>query len=258
MQYSKIKTTIIANKKRTLSIFIALIAIIIIGLCIRAYRSKTIARNEIVSSQPTKTIYLTMDMDMNQKMYWLYRKNKVRTWYDPNVFAYLEKNNIPTTFFVSGLFAKTYSSLVKNLASHPNFSFQNHSYDESSFIPGCYWLQTLTTTQEKISQINTTENIIEETTGQTPTYFRFPGICHNAKNDILIRALGYTLNDATINVSDPFNYNVPAMVGTVISKAYAGGVIIMHIGGPNAPKSLAVLERIYPRLVAKGYMFEKL
>ena len=204
-----------------------------------------------------KTIYLTFDMDMNESMY---QKTLVsgKEWYDPALFTYLEQNNIPATFFVSGLFAVAYPSLMQNLASTTEFSFENHSYDESSFTPHCYWLKTLAADQEKTDQIHKTEDILKQDTGQTPTIFRFPGICTDAQNNALVKSLGYTVNDGTVVSGDPFNTNTKAIAHAVLSNATSGATVIMHVGGPNAPKSLAALKHIIPRLKEEGYQFDKL
>ncbi len=205
----------------------------------------------------TRPIYLSFDMDMNGFMY---RKSlrTGRVWYDPALFAYLERNRIPGTFFVSGLFASTYPDLLRSLASTSQFAFENHSYDESSFTPHCYWLRTLATDAQKIAQIRETEQLIQRYTGQTASYFRFPGDCTNAENDALVRQLGYTVNDGTDIAGDPFNTNARAIERAVLSGATTSATILMHIGGPNAPESLIVLTQIVPRLSAEGYRFERL
>jgi peptidoglycan/xylan/chitin deacetylase (PgdA/CDA1 family) len=204
-----------------------------------------------------KTIYLTFDMDMDKAMF---RKvlQAGEKWYNPTLIVYLEKNKIPVTFFVSGLFAIAYPSLMKSLASSTEFSFQNHSYDEASFTPHCYWLRTLGTIAQKADQIRKTEDIIKEATGRKATYFRFPGVCTNARQNALVESLGYTINDGTVISGDPFNANTASIVNAVLAHAENGATIIMHVGGPNAPKSLAALEQIVPRLKAEGYQFAKL
>ncbi len=202
-------------------------------------------------------IYLSFDMDMNGFMYRKSRRTG-RIWYDPALFAYLEQHHIPATFFVSGLFASTYPDLLRSLASTSQFAFENHSYDESSFTPHCYWLRTLTTNTQKTQQIQETEQLIKRYTGQTATYFRFPGDCTNAENDAFVRKLGYVVNDGTDIAGDPFNRNMRAIVHAVLSDATTSATILMHIGGPNAPESLVALKQIMPALSAEGYRFERL
>lgn len=209
------------------------------------------------SPRAEKQIYLTFDMDMSGSMY---RKTLATNeeWYTPGLFSYLEQNQIPATFFVSGLFVVAYPKLTKSLAATGDFSFQNHSYDESAFVPNCYWLATLQNNEQKIQQIAETETVIKQTTGQTATYFRFPGVCHDAENDALVRSLGYTINDGSLIAGDPFTSRTAAIVSHILASATNGGVILMHVGGPNAPESLSVLEQIVPALRTKGYEFAKL
>ncbi len=205
----------------------------------------------------SKPIYLSFDMDMNEPMYQKI-KSEGKVWYDPALFAYLEQNHIPATFFVSGLFAVAYPDLMHSLASSSDFAFENHGYDESSFTPHCYWLRTLRTDQQKKDSITKTENIIKDDTGQTATYFRFPGVCTNAQDNALVRSLGYVINDGTDIAGDPFNKNAKAIVHAVLTHATSGATVLMHIGGPNAPESLVVLKQVVPALEAAGYQLEKL
>lgn len=209
------------------------------------------------ASTPSKPIYLTFDLDMNGFMYQKTMQTG-RVWYNPAVFTYLEQKRIPATFFVSGLFATTYPQLMEQLASTSQFAFENHSYDESSFVPHCYWLSTLKTKQQKIDAVAKTESIIKKYTGQTATYFRFPGDCTNTQNNALIKSLGYAINDGTDISGDPFNKNANAIIRAVLSNATSSATILMHVGGPNAPESLTVLKYIVPKLEAEGYQFERL
>ena len=210
-----------------------------------------------VAATTGKPIYLSLDLDMNGSMYRKIR-SEGKVWYDPAVFAYLEQHKVPATFFVSGLFAVAYPELIQNLASSGQFAFENHSYDESSFVPHCYWLRTLTTDPQKIQQVEDTEQILKKDTGQTAALFRFPGACTNARNDALVKSLGYTVNDGTDISGDPFNKDTNAIVRAVLVQATPGATILMHVGGPNAPRSLAVLEQVVPKLEARGYRFERL
>ncbi len=220
-----------------------------------ASATSTTLTNPAASS--SKIIYLTFDMDMDRSMYQK-TEGTGKAWYNPALFRYLEQNNIPATFFVSGLFAVAYPDLIRTLASTSDFAFENHSYDESSFVPHCYWLKTLTTDQQKTDQIQQTESIIKEDTGQTATYFRFPGDCTNPQNDALVKSFGYTINDGTDISGDPFNKNTEAIVLATLSNARNGATILMHIGGPNAPEDFSVLKQIVPKLELEGYQFAKL
>ena len=207
---------------------------------------------------PKKVIYLTIDADMSQSMAKRLHDGEVPAWYDPQLVEYLKTNSVPATFFVSGLFAENYPELIKSLNATGNYTFENHSYDESGFTPKCYNLNILTTDQKKINQINKTQDILKNLTGRTPIYFRFPGICQSQHDDELVKSLGLTNNDGDVVASDPFNTNTAAIIANILRQAKPNGVIIMHIGGPNAPKSFEVLEQIIPKLTSQGYTIQHL
>jgi peptidoglycan/xylan/chitin deacetylase (PgdA/CDA1 family) len=200
-----------------------------------------------------KTLYLTLDADMNENMQQRLEKKTVKAWYDPELINYLKANKIPATFFVSGLFAQVYPDVIKDLNATGRYTFENHSYDESGFTVHCYNLRTLNSDQEKIDQINKTQKILKDLTGRIPVYFRFPGICHTAHDDQLVEKLGLVINNGNVVASDPFNFDTQKIIQNIYRQAKDRGVIIMHVGGPNAPKSLEVLKQIIPHLQEQGY-----
>ena len=206
----------------------------------------------------SKTIFLTLDADMNQNMFKRYQSHKVKLWYDPKIINYLDRQHIPTTFFVSGLFAETYPEVIGQWASNPLFSIQNHSYDESGFIPHCYWLKTLTTDDQKLEQVKKTEKILTDLTSKPPAYFRYPGLCHNSSDDKLVESLNLKINEGDIIASDPFNHNAAKIVANVLRQLKDNGVIVMHVGGKNAPASYEAIKTLIPKIQEAGYNFKKL
>lgn len=229
------------NPKRIQSIVIA--CILLLGFAPAAHAQKV--------------IYLTFDLDMSQSMY-KKAESTGEKWYNPALFTYLEEQHIPATFFVSGLFAVAYPDLIHSLASSTDYSFENHSYDESSFVSHCYRLAVLKTDQEKINQIQKTEEILKKDTGQTATFFRFPGLCTDEHNNALVQSLGYVIDHSPVIAGDPFNGHTKSIVHAVLTGATSSAVVIMHVGGHNAPRSLAALKQIVPGLREQGYTFGKL
>ncbi|MEI8062138.1 MAG: polysaccharide deacetylase family protein [bacterium] len=257
----KNKDSIKLKSKKALGLISAVL--VLFGVIdVSIYQNNKNTHDELISKapdiKPGKKIYLTFDMDMSDTMSRRLEKQKDFKWYDPELISYLDKNNIQATFFISGLFADTYPEVIRSLALNPNFSFQNHAYDESAFVSNCYWLKTLKTDKDKIEQIMKTQISIQKTAGQTPDYFRYPGICHDQKNDELVQKLGFKISNGNVIPSDPFNHNKEKMVKTVMKEAKDGSVVVMHVGGPNAPKSLEVLKQIVPELASKDFIFAKL
>lgn len=202
-----------------------------------------------------KLIYLTFDADMTASMQARINSGEVKLWYDPQLFKYLEDNKIPSLIFTTGMFVEVYPDLIKELSVNNSFQFGNHSYDHPGFTKYCYHLNTINTDQEKIHQIQKAQGSIQKATGQTPKYFRFPGLCHMPADDALVISQGLKVMDADLVSDDAFNSNRDAIVKHILGNIKANDVVLMHVGGPNAPKDFEVLKTIVPILRDLGYTF---
>jgi len=63
------------------------------------------------------------------------------------------------------------------------------------------------------------------------------------------------VDDPNVVAGDSFNPNVDAIVEQVLRQAKDGGTVIFHLGGPNAPSTLAALRKVVPALEQRGYVF---
>lgn len=204
-----------------------------------------------------KIIYLTFDADMTPYMKNQLLGGQVKEWYDPKIIAYLEEKKIPATIFVTGLFAEIYPQEIKQWSDN-NLLIENHTYDHSAFQSPCFGLNVLQSDKEKIFTINKTQEIIFKLTKKYPQLFRYPGLCHNSKDDLLVSKMGLIVNDGNLTANDAFNKNYLSIVKTVINKAKDKSVILMHLGGPNASATNRALRQIIPELEKKGYIFKSL
>jgi peptidoglycan/xylan/chitin deacetylase (PgdA/CDA1 family) len=202
-----------------------------------------------------REIYLTFDADMTPFMRHRLRTGEVRAWYSPDLVAYLEEQQIQTTLFVTGMFAETYPELLKHLGSNPRFSIQNHTYDHSAFQSGCYGLPWISDSERKSHEIQKTQKIIYDLTGSSPTYLRHPGLCHSLFDQLSAWSVGLKTSDGGLVSGDAFQSDSRIIVERVISGVAPGAVVIMHLGGPNAPASEIAIKQIVPILRQSGYSF---
>ncbi len=210
------------------------------------------------SNAANKTVYLTFDADMTPSMKKRLEEKKVRAWYDPALIAYLRQEDVHATIFVTGMFAETYQSLIAGLAKDDRFSLQNHSYDHSGFEFPCYGLNELKTDDQRRAEVSETQSILTRLTGKAPTLFRYPGLCKNAHDDAIVTSQGLRINDGNLVSGDAFNRNADGIARRVISSAKDGSVVVMHLGGPNAPATTDALRKIVPALRAEGFAFSTL
>ena len=213
---------------------------------------------KISAASSSKTIFLTFDADMNHRMQKEQSSGSVKKWYDPALVEYLKKNNIPATFFVTGMFAEMYPDLIKEIAADQNFSIQNHSYDHPAFEPHCFGLPVITSDRKKLEEIGKTQGIIKKITGSTPAYFRFPGLCHKPHDDASVSAEGLKIVKGEVVSGDAFLKKPAAIVANTLHAIARGQVVIFHLGTKLTPGTTAAVELLVPKLEGLGYTFGRL
>ncbi len=233
-------------------LFRAVILFLFVGLPLKVFAIS-------VSPSPPKTVYLTFDGDMDPVMKKVQEEGKVKEWYDPALFTYLEKNNIPSTFFLGGMFAQMYPDLVKTLATNPNFSIQNHTWSHAAFEPNCYHLFYITNDQQKKAEIEKAQTILTSLVGKAPTYFRYAGLCHDAHDDTMVKEEGLLLVPGEFSSGDTFLKTAKAIVKNILTNIRRGNnVVVLHVGSKLTPKTTIAVEKLVPKLEKLGYALRKL
>jgi peptidoglycan/xylan/chitin deacetylase (PgdA/CDA1 family) len=204
---------------------------------------------------PQGTLRLTFDADMTPGMLRRLRAGSVASWYDPAILDYLWEHQLPATIFVTGLFAEAYPDLVSRLARDPLVVIGVHGYRHAAFTDSCWGLPVLRTDAEKLDDLTRARDTVAELIGRPPQLFRYPGLCHDAHDDALVRQAGLTPDTPDIVSGDAFSHDADAVVEQVLRLARGGGTVIFHLGGPNAPVTLDALKRVVPALGKMGYEF---
>jgi peptidoglycan/xylan/chitin deacetylase (PgdA/CDA1 family) len=202
-----------------------------------------------------RTVYLTFDADMTPAMLRRLHAGEVESWYDPGIVDFLRAQHVPAAIFVSGLFAEAYPDLVQGLAHDPLFTVGVHGYRHSAYTPDCYGLPVLHSEAEKREDVTHARDAIAKVSGRVPTLFRYPGLCHDAQADKVVRQAGLRVDTPNVIAGDSFNSNVKAIVEQVLKQTKNRGTVIFHLGGPNAPATLAALKQVVPALAKRGYVF---
>jgi peptidoglycan/xylan/chitin deacetylase (PgdA/CDA1 family) len=234
--------------------------ILVILICIVFYilHTKKVESEDEIKVSKSKVVYLTFDADMTPFMKKKLDDKKVSSYYSKDLVNYLESEKIPATIFVAGMFAEVYPDLIREMAKYPNIEIANHSYDHPGFQSPCYKLKIINTDEEKIGQMEKTQRILTELTGIVPKYFRHPGLCHNQQDDLLAKKIGLTVSDSGLTSGDSYYKNPKDIIKKVLSEVQDGSVIIMHLGGPNAPATYDAVKEIVSKLKEGGYTFKVL
>lgn len=214
------------------------------------------AEKVIVHGETTKKIIaLTFDADMTPKMLHMLKKKKVTSWYNKKVIDVLEREKVPATLFLTGMWVQTYPEITKELSENPLFEIGNHSYSHPGFSSPCYTLAT-TTESGDVYQITQTEKLLSHYATHHSMYFRFPGLCYDSEDLKIATNLGYKVIGGDVLGNDGFQKNSESIVNQVVSHATPGSIVVLHMmGGPNAPRTGDALSIIIKNLKKEGYIF---
>ena len=208
-----------------------------------------------VTSQ--KVVALTFDADMTIKMRNELKSGKVGSWYNENVIAKLQQQNVPATLFLTGLWIEAYPGVTKDLSQNPLFELGNHSYSHGGFRSPCYGLPAVKKSNEA-AEVQKTDDLLRKYAASYKRYFRFPGLCFDADDVKRVEAQDYTVIDGDVDGGDGFERSARPIVANVVAHVRPGSIVILHMhGGPNAPETAIALPDIIKKLRVEGYSFVK-
>jgi len=221
-------------------------------------RTKNKGSNQIIwhGSSDEKEIALTFDADITPIMVDWVHDGQVTTYDDTRITNYLVQNQIPATFFLTGLWIELYPDATKQLAQNPLFELENHTYSHPSMAGNCFDQPQVPASQYPF-EIEKTQQLIEQYTHVAPKYFRFPGGCYDQADLNLVKKEGLVTVHWSDVANDGFNDNEEQIIHNVLSEASSGGIIVMHMGSPssNVPQTANALPTIINGLKKEGYTF---
>jgi len=155
----------------------------------------------------------------------------------------LDLHGIPATFFVTGQKVEAYPDGIQIILS-AGHEIGNHSYSHQRF----------TNLQEKdvSRELSSTYKILKYLSGKAPTLFRPPFGSFNQHIVDLAWEQGMRTVTWSVDPKDWRNPGVEALVKTVVRKAKAGDIILLHEG---KAETLIALPMIITGIQEKGLEF---
>ncbi|CAG0970152.1 Peptidoglycan-N-acetylglucosamine deacetylase [Geobacteraceae bacterium] len=176
--------------------------------------------------------------------------------FDATLIGFLERERIPATLFVSGLWIEANPELFRRLASNPLFEIANHGHrHRPASVSGqkAYGIQGTRDVGEVVDEIELNARRIEEVTGRRPAFYR-SGTAHYDEVAVEIaaalgqRVAGYSLlGDAGATFS-------AQQVRDALLKARPGDIALLHMNHPESGTAAGVMAAI-PELRRRGFRF---
>lgn len=172
---------------------------------------------------------------------------KERPEFSTEVVNFLEKEKIPATFFVSGLWAVNSPAPLKRLAAVPCFQIGMHGYH--------HWKSSELTEPVIASEIARTWETIEQLGGAPQPFFRPPyGDCP-PKLVKVAKSLGVLTVMWDVVSGDPNPRNTAEVLEhRVLTLTHNGSIVIMHVNNGGIWTAQA-LPAIVAGLREQGFQF---
>lgn len=142
--------------------------------------TRTDALPPVVDHGPRRgnKVALTFDADMTDAMRRQLRSGAVTSYANLKIIDRLEREGVPATFFLTGMWVEQYPKVTRRLAANPRFELANHTYGHLAFTADCYGLPRIDR-RKMTADVARTFDLVSAYGGRQTRYFRFPGLCHD-------------------------------------------------------------------------------
>jgi len=196
-------------------------------------------------------VALTFDADMTTGMLAKLASGQARSYANLKVIELLERESVPATFFLTGMWVQKYPEVTARLAANPRFELANHTWSHRAYTADCYHLPRVPRV-EIAAELERTFDIIKPYGGNQTRYFRFPGLCYNAAALVAIAPVGVTVVQADVVSGDPQATAWEPIVRAVLTKVQPGSIVVLHVTEDNARMTDEALPHILAGLREKG------
>jgi peptidoglycan/xylan/chitin deacetylase (PgdA/CDA1 family) len=164
----------------------------------------------------------------------------------PEVLSILQKYGIRATFFLIGENAARQSGLVKEVAAHGHH-IANHTWSHPD-------LRGLAESRVR-DELQRTSDLLHDTTGRTPTWFRAPGGDWSDVSLQVSAALGMRPMGWSVDPQDWARPGTSKITTRVLQAIGPGSIVLNHDGGGDRSQTIAALRSYLPVLIDEGYRF---
>lgn len=178
---------------------------------------------------------------------------------DAALIGFLERERIPATLFVSGLWIEANQELFKRLSVNPLFEIANHGYrHRPASVTGqhAYGIQGTRDIGEVVDEIEQNARLIENITGKRPAFYRSGTAYYDEVAVELAAALGQQVAGYSL-LGDAGATFSAQQVRDALLAAKPGDIAIFHMNHPESGTAAGVIAAV-PELRKRGFRFVRL
>ncbi|WP_062430871.1 polysaccharide deacetylase family protein [Herbidospora daliensis] len=161
--------------------------------------------------------------------------------YTPALLDTLKKHKAKATFFVLGRKVESRADMMKRMVDEGH-EIGNHTWDHPDL--------TKLTDEEILSEISSTQQVIQDVAGITPTFMRPPNGATNTRVGSLMKSFGLPQILWTGSTLDWQARNTKVIRDRTLKYAKRNAVILLH---DIVPETVTAMSTVVDTLTKKGY-----
>ncbi len=172
--------------------------------------------------------------------------------YTPEILDILKEHDVKATFFVTGVMMEQFRDVAVRIHEEGHL-MASHGYDHVNF--------TTLSEGDIIEDLRRNAQLIQDITGETPTFFRPPYAALNSLTVETIAEKGYSIVLWDVDSLDWKSLSKEEVLGNVLPYSRSGSIILKHSAGyPPQELSGAIdaLPVIIKTLKTRGYQFARI
>ena len=180
--------------------------------------------------------------------------------YNEKLIAYLRREQLPATLFVTGLWIEKNKATFAELAKDPLFEIENHGLLHrlcSTEGKTKYGVHATRDLGDVVDEMELCARKITELSGRRPIFFRSATAYTDELSLKVAARLGMEVVSYDILSGDAMRSSAKTISRNILKGARHGAVVIMHFNHPEWPE-VEALELAVPELRRRGYNFAKL
>lgn len=179
--------------------------------------------------------------------------------FDAALIGFLERERIPATLFVSGLWIEANQELFRRLSANPLFEIANHGYrHRPASVTGqhAYGIPGTGNVGEVVDEIEQNARLIENVTGKRPAFYRSGTAYYDEVAVEIAAALGQQVAGYSL-LGDAGATFSAQQVRDALLAAKQGDIAIFHMNHPESGTAAGVMAAV-PELRKRGFRFVRL
>lgn len=181
--------------------------------------------------------------------------------FNKELIAYLRKEKIPATLFITGKWIDDNMQTFLELSKDTLFEIENHGLNhEPCSVDGEseYGIKGTPDVPDAFDEIEANERKIEKLTGRRPLFYRSATAYTDEACAKIAGLLNVTIVSFDVLSGDAVPFSAPEVIAeNVLKHVRPGAIIIMHFNHPDWYEA-AAMKKMIPELREKGYTFAKL